>query len=190
MQNNQATQSDVESFEAQERCHEIRMKRNHEEEEESLTFEDFEEEILAIQKKGKHNYDDVLKAGEGLKAEVFNFLNMVWKTENIPRKWDLTTLKQIFKRGNRNCLDSYRWVHLKHYLPRLFDGLILNKIKPNIISAMSKFQIGAKPGHRPQEHIFVFKSVVELSAKLKLPLLTIAMEISKYFYKHTLLEEQ
>ena len=71
--------------------------------------------------------------------EVFKFLKYIWDSESIPRKWDLTTLMQVYKKGVASSLASYRFVHLKSWMPRLFDGLILNKIKPKILAAMSKF---------------------------------------------------
>ena len=137
--------------------------------------------------KWKHNYDDLLKAGFGLRMEVFKFLKYVWETELIPRKWDLTTLMQVYNKGPEFCL---RFVHLKHWLPRLFDGLVLSKIKPKIVAAMSKFQIGAKPGHMPREHIFVVRSLIDLYKSKNIPLLCTSIDISQYFDKHPLLEGQ
>ena len=55
---------------------------------------------------------------------------------------------------------------------------------------MLKFQIGAKPGHRPQERLFVFSSVVELYKSSNKWILITTLDISKYFDKHVLLEAQ
>ena len=55
---------------------------------------------------------------------------------------------------------------------------------------MSKFQIGAKPGHRVQEHLFVLNSVMALHKKLELPLIIQTWDISRYFDRHHLLEAQ
>ena len=45
---------------------------------------DFDNELLSLKSKGKKVYNDLLKAGTGLKTNVFNFLNHIWKTENTP----------------------------------------------------------------------------------------------------------
>ena len=75
-------------------------------------------------------------------------------------------------------------------MPRVFDGIVFTKMKPNLVSNMSKFQIGAKPGHRVQEHIFVQHSVVALYKKLNIPLIIQTWDISRYFDRHHLLEAQ
>ena len=117
-------------------------------------------------------------------------MQWIWNSEKIPAKWNLTTLVQIFKRGNRNALESYRYVHLKHWMPRVLDGILFSKMKQCLVSNMSKFQIGAKPGHRPQEHIFVLNSVIELYKKKKIPLIIQTWDIARYFDRHSLLEAQ
>ena len=115
-------------------------------------------------------------------------MKLVWDTEEIPASWNLTTLVQIFKKGLKSSLDSYRFVHTKNWMPRVFDGIVFNKMKHTLVSNMSKFQIGAKPGHRAQEHIFVLYSVIELFKKLNIPLIIQTWDISRYFDRHTLLE--
>ena len=122
-----------------------------------------------------------MTVGETRNSDVFNFLKFIWDTENLPRSWDLTTLVQIFKRGSRSLLTSYRFVHLKEWLPRLFDGIVFSKMKEKLVQNMSKFQIGAKPGHRAQEHIFVLNSVISLYSERNIPLLIQTWDISRYF---------
>ena len=113
-------------------------------------------------------------------------MQKIWNLEDIPRRWDLTTLKQIYKKGPKNCLQSYRYVHIKEWMLCLFDGLVFNKIRPKLIENMTKFQIGTKPGHRPQEHIFVLNSVLDLNKKKNSSLIIQTFDISQYFDKHVL----
>ena len=160
------------------------------EDDDELSREDFEKELISIRSKGKSIYYDLVKSGDGFKNNVYKFMSHIWKTENIPDMWDLTTLMQVFKKGCKNSLESYRFVHLKKWMPRVFDGLLFNKMKPQLIQSMSKFQIGAKPGHRPQEHLFVLHSVLSLYKQLGTPLIISTYDISKYFDKHVLLDAQ
>ena len=73
-------------------------------------------------------------------------------------------------------------------MPRIFDGLVLRKMKKEIVTNMSKFHIGAKPQHRVQEHLFVLFSMMELYKKLGRNMLLITWDISRYFDRHHLLE--
>ena len=70
----------------------------------------------------------------------------------------------------------------------MFDGLVLSKMKDTLLKNMSKFQIGSKPGHRTQEHLFVLFSVMELCKKQKKNLIIQSVDIARYFDRHHLLE--
>ena len=73
-------------------------------------------------------------------------------------------------------------------MPRLFDGLVFSKMKETLVDNMCRYQIGAKPGHRAQEHIFVLNSVLEVYKMKNHPLIVQVFDISRYFDRHTLLE--
>ena len=101
------------NLEALSKCHDIRMKKKYNDNnEESLSFADFEKEIAAIKKKGKRNYNDLIYAGNGLKLEVFNFMKFIWDSENIPRTWDLlsyfpTKIPMNSPKNNYFCHKTY-----------------------------------------------------------------------------------
>ena len=189
LQNNHPVDKFKEEFEEMKIRHGIRMDTK-EEEDDSLTEEDFFKEIKALKGKGKNKYKEITEAGKGFQRNVFEFMKYVWESEKIPARWNLTPLVQIFKSGNRNALESYRYVHIKDWMPRVFDGIVFSKMKQCLVSNMSKFQIGAKPGHRAQEHIFVLNSVIELYKKNNVPLIVQTWDISRYFDRHSLLEAQ
>ena len=53
-------------------------------------------------------------------------------------------------------------MHIKLEIPELFGHIDMSQVKPILLNNMSKFQIGTKTGHRPQEHLFTLKSVIAL----------------------------
>ena len=67
------------------------------EEEEHLTKDEVKENIEKFESKGKHSYDFITKAGEGLKNTVTKISQHIWETEEnveIPdcwQKWSQTT---------------------------------------------------------------------------------------------------
>ena len=72
-------------------------------------------------------------------------------------------LIQLFKgKGSKEDLEFYRFIHTKEWFPKIFEALVVDKMKPKLIKKMSIYQI-AKAGHRPQEHIFVAKGIIALS---------------------------
>ena len=49
---------------------------------------------------------------------------------------------------------------MKDEFPKFFGNLVMTAAKDTMLNDMSKFQIGTKPGHCPQEHLYTVKSVI------------------------------
>ena len=49
---------------------------------------------------------------------------------------------------------------MKEDVPKLFGNLVTNLIKEKIVAEISRYQIGAIPGHRAQEHLFSMRSLI------------------------------
>ena len=93
-------------------------------------------------------------------------------------------------KGKGECedLNNHRNIHIVSYLPKAFETILVEKVKSTIIEQCSKFQIGAMPGHRPQEHLFVLKSIIALYIYLNIPLILQGFDVSKFFDKESLLD--
>jgi hypothetical protein len=89
---------------------------------------------------------------------------------------------QIYKlKGPKNELSNYRNIHTKDQIPKMFGNIVTTIAKPNILKSMSKFQIGTKPGHRAQEHLFVLKSIIALNNLYDKAVFIQLWDISKFF---------
>ena len=53
--------------------------------------------------------------------------------------------------------------------------------KDTLVNGMSKFQIGAKPGHCAQEHLFTIKSVISFFTNYDKAVILSTWDISKFF---------
>ena len=56
-------------------------------------------------------------------------------------------------------------------------------MKPMIVENMSEYQIGAIPGHRPEEHLYTLKSFVALAEKNNVAVAINLLDLVKYFDK-------
>ena len=83
-------------------------------------------------------------------------------------------------------MGNWRNIHLKEELPKMFGYVLVSKIKEKIMRNMSPFQIGAKKGHRAQEHIFVIKSMMNLYEMREKLLLIQLYDVAKFFDKEHL----
>ena len=75
---------------------------------------------------------------------------------------------------------------MKEEIPKFFGFIVTKEVKSKIIKSLSKFQIGAVPGHRPQEHLFALRSIISLFKFRKKPLFLSFYDISKFFDKELL----
>lgn len=88
--------------------------------------------------------------------------------------------------GPANILGNNRFIHMKEYLPRLCEALVVDQMKDDILSKSSIFQIGGQQGHSPEELIFCLKSLIDQQEKQKNGLIFILMDIIKFFDKENI----
>ena len=94
---------------------------------------------------------------------------------------------QLYKgKGSKNDLENMRHIHIKNEFSKFFGHLVVSAAKPQIFRNLSKFQIATKPGHRPQEHIFVLKSIIDLNQSLGKAIIVQTYDYSKFFDKESL----
>ena len=77
---------------------------------------------------------------------IFHLFLKVWDSEEKPEQWRSTTIIQIYKgKGDITEFSSYRNIHTKLEIPKLFGHILMSVAKPIIVDNMMKFQIGARP---------------------------------------------
>ena len=109
------------------------------------------------------------------------------KTENIPSHWNKTSIIQLYKgKGKTNELSNYRNIHTKSESRKIFGEIVTHELKLKALPNVSKFQIGAIPGHRAQEHLFTVKSVIAWYNKMNKGVIICLYDISKYFDRENL----
>ena len=137
-----------------------------------ISEEDFKEFLKQITMKKKEKNQFILKAGNSYQNVLFALYRKVWGTEEKPSSWKNTTCIQLYKGKNRkDDFNSQRFIHTKEDVPKGFEQILINKVKPKMINNCSKYQIGAIPGHQAQEHLFTIKSVMALYQKAGKPLI-------------------
>ena len=77
---------------------------------------------------------------------------------------------------------------MKDEFSKFFGNLLIDRAKSNLFENMSKFQIGTRPGHRAQEHLFVVKSAIALQNKYDKAMIISFWDIKKYFDSESLID--
>ena len=115
---------------------------------------------------GRTKYDTIMKAGNSLYNAQYRLYEVVWNKEKKPDSRRDTVIIPISKgKGSRSDMDNKRNLHTKSEFQKVFGHLVTDAIKPIVVDNLSPFQIGAIPGHRPEEHLFIMKSVLALKEK-------------------------
>ena len=83
-----------------------------------------------------------------------------------------------------------RFIHSKSWFPRLVEGLVVEgALKKPLVEKSSIFQIGVQPNHRPEELLFVMKSVIAKQRMKGKETVIQCYDISKYFDKEMMEDE-
>ena len=138
--------------------------------------------LKQLSQKNGTKYEFILKGGIELKPALFFLYKKVWHNETIPETWTHTTVCQIWKRkGDQQDQKNMRNLNLKEDVTKVFGHMIMNSVKETLYKNMGMFQIGSKPGHRPTEHIFVMKSIIQMFNFLKKPLIICFFDYMTFF---------
>ena len=87
--------------------------------------------------------------------------------EDIPRKFFDTKLHQLWKgKFPKEDLSNHRFIHMKDWVPKVCEGLVVSKMKESILQSGTKYQIGGKPYHRVEEHLIAVKALISRSISI------------------------
>ena len=126
--------------------HEHRMNEDDGNETE-VTKDEFDLILDKFKRKNKRSYDFLMKAGNCFKNSIFKLCARMIKEETFPERFYETTLQQLWKRKfPRENLSNHRFIHLKDWLPKTCESLIVSQMKTQILKAGTKYQIGGVPG--------------------------------------------
>ena len=62
----------------------------------------------------------------------------------------------------------------------MFSHIVVSKVKENLTKNMSEFQT-CKPGHRSQENLYIFKSLMSLNERYNEIMILQMMDLEKFF---------
>ena len=182
LRNNEAEEGFEEMVKLKEDLHDKRMKDKLGAGSFTVKNEDFYRVIKKFKDKGKQSYDFIVKAGPDFKEAVFRLCKRIIENEEYPASFDLTVLQQIYKgKGSKADLSNSRFIHLKNWLPRTCDAIIVGGMKDSILSSSTKFQIGGQEGHMSQEHLFSLKSLMAMKEYMQEGIIFQLYDIRKFF---------
>lgn len=144
--------------------------------------------VKKLEIKEKNSYSFLVKAGDLFKGAVFNLCKRILDDEDIPERFFLTLLIQLYKgKGSAQDLGNSRFLHMKDWLPRVCEAMVVTGgLRDTILHNSTKFQIGGQPGMRTQFHLFTVKSIMGIREKENSGVILTVADIKKFFDKESL----
>ena len=119
-----------------------------------FTWDELSEVVEKIRLDNKNVYRDLLKSGPLFHNALLMFFNKCYKEEVIPKEWNNTELMKLYKnKGKRTDLKMNRFIHLKPFLPKTFEKLVMKKIEKRLALKTPEFQIGGRKKSSTTEHL-------------------------------------
>jgi hypothetical protein len=166
LKNNEPAEGFEEMVKLKEDLHDIRMRNKIGQGSFNLKKDDFNKIVKKFKDKKKQAYDFLVKGGNKFKEAAFKLCKRMIEKEEFPTSFESTCLHQIYKgKGSKLDLSNSRFIHLKEWLPRTCDALVVGGMRSKILESSSIFQIGGQEGHMSQEHLFSLKSVIALKTR-------------------------
>ena len=176
------------NLEIMKQLHVIRMSEEYRTDD-KLIRKDFEDMIRKLKKKKAEKYKFTLNGGKSYRDSLFCLYKRVWDTEEKPTSWERTNCTMLYKgKGSKNEFGNQRFIHSKEEIPKCFEALVIEKVKPKIIQKCPKFQIGGLPGHQSAEHLFTLKSIIGLYLSQGKSVIVNYFDLKKYFDSEVLID--
>ena len=99
-----------------------------------ISIENFEDVISRFKAKPTKTYEFIVKAGKEYQNVIFRLCKRIIEDEDIPRSFNLTILHMLWKmKGAANILANNRFLHIKSWVPRACEALVVDKMKCKIL---------------------------------------------------------
>ena len=127
---------------------------------ETIYWEDYLDTLNELQARNKSVYSDIKRWGPKFRIFVYLLLKRLYENEECPEEFLKTKLQALYKKGPRSELGNYRFLHLKTCLAKVYETLIMKKVKADIWRAYPESQIGGAPNSRTDEHLYTIMTLM------------------------------
>ena len=174
--------------EVQEEVHRIRMEEVGDDEFD-VDKEEFDKVIKKFRSKQTKAYDFLVKASDEYKSAIFRMCKRFMIREEFPKRMQKTTLHMIWKRkGQQEVMKNNRFIHMKDYLARTCEAMVVGMIKEKMFEQSTVFQIGGQAGHFIEEHLFSIKSLIGLMEEQGRGVILTLVDIIAFFDRENILD--
>ena len=128
----------------------------------TIFWEDYLETLKVLQARNKSCYANIKTWGPLFRIFVYWLMKRMYEREEIPDEFQKTSLMALYKKGPRSNLWNYQFLHLKECFAKVFESLVMNKVKADLWKSYPISQIGGCPRSRCNEHLYLLVSLMRM----------------------------
>ena len=117
----------------------------------------------------------------GLDDIVLEICNMALMKNNKPEQWSLSNIIPVPKKGNLSNADNYRGISLTCITAKLYNRMILNRIRSVIDPKLRVNQNGFRPKRTTVAQILALRRIIEEVKRNNLPAILTFIDFKKAF---------
>ena len=119
-------------------------------------------------------------------ADVIHcFCAEVYSNLTPPDQWITSVIVLLSKKGDLSLMTNYRGISLFSIAAKVYNKILLNRIRDEVDPILSKNQAGFRPGRSCAQQIHILRSVLEGFRDYQLPLVVTFIDFKKPLFSST-----
>ena len=125
---------------------------------------------------------EALQGGGDTMADVIHcFCAEVYSNLTQPDQWITSVIVPLPKKGDLSLMTNYRGISLLSIAAKVYNKILLNRIRDEVDPILRKNQAGFRPGRSCAQQIHILRRVLEGFRDYQLPLVVTFIDFKKAF---------
>ena len=133
--------------------------------EDVVTWEEFDECVRALRTGRAPGIDETpveaYLASSSAKLELFNVVQLIWKTEDIPADFVHAIFIMLYKKGSRDDFANYRAIGLLCHAYKVLSVLVLHRMQPALEERLPDSQAGFRKARGCRDNVLILKLLID-----------------------------
>ena len=119
--------------------------------------------------------------GDAMADVIHCFCTEVYSNLTPPDQWITSVIVPLPKKGDLSLMTTYRGISLMSIAAKVYNKILLNRIRNEVDPILRKNQAGFRPGRSCAQQIHILRRVLEGFRDNKLPLVVTVIDFEKAF---------
>jgi len=125
---------------------------------------------------------EVLKADPYMSADILlPLFQDIWQKEKFPKEWKEEIIKKVPKKGDLSQCRNWRGVALLAVISKIFNNIILERIKISLEMGPRKEQAGFRHSRSCIDQLSTLRVIIEHSVEFQSPLYMLFVDYQRAF---------